>query len=81
VGERFLIGLIKLYRFTLGRIAGGHCRFHPSCSEYAMLAVRQRGAMRGAALALWRLIRCGPWTAGGVDYPPVPDEAVVGARG
>jgi uncharacterized protein len=65
-----VLGLIRLYRITFGLFTGGHCRFHPSCSAYAEQAVRELGVARGVPLAVWRILRCGPWTAGGVDYPP-----------
>jgi putative membrane protein insertion efficiency factor len=45
------------------------CKYHPSCSEYAVLAIRKHGVLRGVLLAGWRLLRCNPWSAGGVDYP------------
>lgn len=66
-----LIGLIRLYRLTLSGLLGGQCRFHPTCSVYAERAVRTHGAVKGAALAVWRVARCGPFTAGGVDHVPV----------
>ncbi|HJU57721.1 MAG TPA: membrane protein insertion efficiency factor YidD [Actinomycetota bacterium] len=65
-----LIGLIRLYRATLSGWLGGQCRFSPTCSRYAEQAIRSHGAMRGSALAAWRLVRCGPFTAGGVDHVP-----------
>lgn len=65
-----LIGLIRLYRVTLAGLVGGQCRFHPSCSAYALDAVRVHGAVKGTLLALWRVARCGPFTPGGVDYVP-----------
>ena len=65
-----VLGFIRLYRITFGQFIGGHCRFHPSCSAYAEQAVRELGVARGVPLAVWRILRCGPWTAGGVDYPP-----------
>ena len=67
-----MLGLIALYRATLGPLLAGRCRFHPSCSAYAAEAVRIHGAVRGGALAVWRLLRCSPLTAGGID--PVPDR-------
>ena len=67
-----MLGLIALYRATLGPLLAGRCRFHPSCSAYAAEAVRIHGAVRGGALAAWRLLRCSPLTAGGID--PVPDR-------
>jgi putative membrane protein insertion efficiency factor len=44
------------------------CKYHPSCSEYAVQAVRRYGILRGAVLAAWRLLRCNPWSHGGVDF-------------
>jgi putative membrane protein insertion efficiency factor len=67
-----LIGLIRLYQFTLSGWLGGQCRFYPSCSNYAAEAIARHGALRGVALATWRLARCGPFTAGGVDHVPGP---------
>jgi putative membrane protein insertion efficiency factor len=65
-----LLVLIGSYRLTLGRVIGGACRFYPSCSAYAEAAIRQVGAVRGTALAVWRVLRCSPLSAGGVDHPP-----------
>ncbi len=65
-----LVGLIRLYRLTLAGWLGGQCRFYPSCSRYAEEAIRTHGAVRGVALAAWRIARCGPFTAGGVDHVP-----------
>ena len=65
-----LIGLIRLYQFTLSGWLGGQCRFYPSCSNYAAEAIARHGALRGVVLATWRLARCGPFTAGGVDHVP-----------
>ena len=64
------IGLIRIYRVTLGGALGGQCRFHPSCSMYAETAIRQVGVLRGVPLAVWRLLRCQPFSGGGVDLPP-----------
>ena len=65
-----LLGLIGLYRVSLGQLAGGRCRFHPSCSAYAWQAIGDLGVVRGVGLSVWRILRCGPWAAGGVEYPP-----------
>jgi putative membrane protein insertion efficiency factor len=45
------------------------CKYHPSCSEYASLAYREFGLVRGTAKVVWRVLRCNPWSRGGVDYP------------
>ena len=62
--------LIRLYQLTLSPLLGPRCRFYPSCSEYALEALRLHGSRRGLWLALRRLCRCHPWHAGGID--PVP---------
>lgn len=61
------IGLVHLYRFTLGLFVTGRCKYHPSCSQYAIDALRTYGLTRGSILAGWRLLRCNPWSHGGVD--------------
>lgn len=66
------LGIIKLYRLTLSKMLPPCCRYHPSCSEYATLAIRRFGAVKGGYLALWRIIRCNPYGRGG--YDPVPER-------
>lgn len=66
------LGIIKLYRLTLSKILPPCCRFIPSCSEYATIAIRRFGAVKGGYLALWRIIRCNPYSRGG--YDPVPEK-------
>jgi hypothetical protein len=61
---------IRLYQLTISRLLPANtCKYHPSCSEYAVLAIRKHGVFKGVALAGWRLLRCNPWSMGGVDYP------------
>jgi len=62
--------LIRGYQYAVSPLLGLHCRFHPTCSEYALQALEKHGAMRGIWLALKRLMRCHPWHPGGFD--PVP---------
>lgn len=62
--------LIRAYQWTLRPLLGGHCRFEPSCSQYALGALAEHGAIRGSALAAGRILRCNPWMEGGHD--PVP---------
>jgi putative membrane protein insertion efficiency factor len=61
---------IRIYQLTFSRLLPANtCKYHPTCSEYAALAIRKHGVLRGIALAAWRLLRCNPWSMGGVDYP------------
>ena len=62
-----LIQIVHLYRLTLGRFMGGQCRFVPTCSQYAIDAIRKHGALRGSWLAVRRVGRCHPWGGGGYD--------------
>lgn len=66
--RRVLIFLVLVYRATLGQFMGGHCRFHPSCSQYAIDAINKYGPARGAWRAFKRICRCHPW--GGRGYDP-----------
>lgn len=74
----FLIGLIKLYRYSFAYFFRGACRFQPSCSEYAELALRRHGVMIGVWLTLKRLLHCHPFKlpikflSSGSGYDPVP---------
>lgn len=65
-----LIGFLKAYRALISPLYGQVCRYHPSCSAYALEAVTAHGSLRGVWLALRRLVRCNPWSYGG--YDPVP---------
>jgi putative membrane protein insertion efficiency factor len=67
---RFLLLLLGAYKRLLSPLLGQRCRFHPSCSDYARIAIARFGPTRGSALALWRIARCQPLCAGGED--PVP---------
>jgi hypothetical protein len=65
-----LIGIIRLYRYVVSTLLGHCCRFEPSCSLYAIEAIKNYGCLKGCRLALQRLLRCHPWRPGGID--PVP---------
>ena len=71
--RRILIGFITAYRYLLSPFIGQHCRFTPTCSEYAMEAIDRFGAGKGSWLAMRRLLRCHPFHAGGLD--PVPEHS------
>jgi putative membrane protein insertion efficiency factor len=62
-----LVHLVLLYRVTLGRLLGGQCRFHPTCSQYAIDAVHKHGPWLGSWRTLKRIARCHPWGGGGYD--------------
>jgi putative membrane protein insertion efficiency factor len=71
--QRVLIGVVLGYRLLFKPWLGNACRFEPSCSAYALDALRRHGALAGGTLAAARLLRCHPWCAGGCD--PVPEHA------
>lgn len=71
---RVLLGLLWLYQRFISPLTPPSCRYYPSCSQYAVIAVRRHGALRGSWLAVRRLGRCHPWTAGGVDDVPPARE-------
>jgi putative membrane protein insertion efficiency factor len=75
--NRFIRSLIcipiVLYRFILSPIMTPCCRYYPSCSQYALTAIKHFGVFKGGWLAIWRLLRCHPWAKGGYD-PVLPNE-------
>lgn len=75
---RALVALVTAYRWLVSPVLGANCRFCPSCSVYAVEALRAHGAWRGGWLALRRLARCHPW--GGAGYDPVPPAGDAPAR-
>lgn len=70
IAARCCVQGVRLYQWLLSPILGGRCRFHPSCSVYAVEAIERHGALRGAWFTLCRLARCHPW--GGCGDDPVP---------
>ncbi len=73
-----LIGLLTFWRAVISPLYGDVCKFHPTCSAYALDAVRTHGSLTGSWLTLRRLVRCHPWSLGGFD--PVPKAAMKGQR-
>ena len=59
---------IHAYRLLVSPLLGPRCKYHPTCSQYALDAIREFGVLRGLVLAGWRLLRCNPWSHGGVDH-------------
>ena len=65
-----LLGLVRTYQLVVSPWFPQRCKYYPSCSAYAVTALRTHGAVRGTGLAVWRVLRCNPWSLGGVDYVP-----------
>ena len=63
-----LIAPIRVYQRVVSPMFPRRCKYHPTCSQYAVDAIREFGVARGVVLASWRLLRCNPWSHGGVDY-------------
>lgn len=72
-----LVWLVRLYQLLISPLVGPTCKFYPSCSAYAVLALREHGALRGTWLAGRRLLRCHPWSHGGVDHVPARQYATI----
>lgn len=72
-GAAVLAALLVVYRRVVSPLLGPRCRFHPTCSAYALDALRAHGLLRGVAMTLVRLAKCGPWHPGGLD--PVTPRA------
>lgn len=70
IARRLARGLLRGYQLFLSPLLGNHCRFYPTCSQYALEAIEQHGVWRGTWMGCRRLLRCHPWHPGGVD--PVP---------
>ncbi len=68
---------IRAYQYTLSPDHGwprhlyphGYCRFHPTCSEYGVMTIQKRGLFIGSVVVAWRILRCNPWSKGGIDLP------------
>jgi putative membrane protein insertion efficiency factor len=70
---------VRFYQRAISPAIPARCKYHPTCSEYAVQAVRRYGVLRGAILAVWRILRCNPWSHGGVDR--VEDQKLFHPRG
>lgn len=71
--QKSLIFLLQVYRYLISSFMGNHCRFYPSCSKYAQIAIKRYGVCRGSYLTVRRLLCCHPWHMGGYDpVPPLP---------
>ena len=70
--KKMLIGLIKLYRKYISPLKAPSCKYYPTCSQYAIDAIEKKGLLLGLILAVWRVLRCNPFSRGG--YDPVPEK-------
>lgn len=70
--KSILLLIIGFYRKIISPLIPPRCKYYPTCSAYAVQAIEKHGAVKGTLLAAWRLLRCNPWSLGGVDY--VPDK-------
>jgi len=67
---KVLIAPIRFYQRFITPYTPATCRYHPTCSAYGVSALRAHGAIVGTGLTIWRLLRCNPWSSGGIDYVP-----------
>lgn len=68
--KKILLLLIKFYKKFISPLKKPCCKYYPTCSEYAAQAVEKHGAVKGTILAVWRILRCNPWSLGGIDHVP-----------
>ncbi len=70
--SNILIGAIRFYQRFISPLHRPSCRFYPTCSNYSIEAIRKFGPFQGSIMAIWRILRCGPWSEGGYDPPEKP---------
>ncbi len=73
--KNIFIFLVKIYRKFISPLKPPCCKYYPTCSSYAIDAFKKHGAFKGLLLSSWRILRCNPWSLGGID--PVPDEFIL----
>ena len=78
IARRIATAPLKLYQAVISPALGPRCKFYPSCSEYAVQAIMRFGILRGLVLAAWRLLRCNPFSHGGLD--PVENQRLFKVR-
>jgi uncharacterized protein len=76
--RKVVVAPIRGYQRFISPALPRRCKYHPSCSEYAVQAIRTYGVLRGLVLAVWRLLRCNPWSHGGFD--PVEAQTIFRTR-
>jgi putative membrane protein insertion efficiency factor len=76
ISRKIIVAPIRFYQKWISPAFAPRCKYYPSCSSYAITAIGRYG-VKGLAMSLWRLVRCNPWSHGGVDY--VPEKSIRGA--
>jgi hypothetical protein len=74
LAAKILIAPIRFYQRFITPYTPASCRYYPTCSAYAVTALRTRGAIVGTGLTIWRLLRCNPWSDGGIDHVPAKGD-------
>jgi len=74
IPQVMVMGAIRTYQTVISPAMGPTCKYYPSCSHYGLEAVKRHGAIKGSVLAAWRILRCNPWSNGGVDEVPAVGE-------
>lgn len=77
--KKLLLALIRFYQTAISPHTSAHCKYIPTCSQYGYEAIERFGALKGTALAVWRILRCNPFSKGG--YDPVPEKKASKKRG
>ena len=77
-GRAVVVAPVRFYQRFVSPAIPQRCKYHPSCSQYSVTAVRRYGILRGLILSAWRLLRCNPWSHGGVDF--VEDQTLFRPR-
>ena len=72
--KNFVIERIKFYRRRISPLFPPQCKYYPTCSQYAVTAIERFGLFKGGLLAVWRILRCNPFSNGGVDLVPEKKE-------
>ncbi len=78
VARAIVTAPVRFYQRAISPALPQRCKYHPSCSHYAVGAIRRFGILRGLVLTAWRLVRCNPWSHGGVDFPE--DQRIFSSR-
>ncbi len=76
--KRILIGSIRFYQKNISAKTAPKCKYYPTCSNYAVEAIKTHGAFKGFFLSIWRILRCNPFSKGGFD--PVPEKRISGKK-